>query len=116
MSIDFVVRDKLKALIAEFASITAEEAEEGQFSHKLDDFQTFCQANYKKFSNYVDEMVENDVSQGEYVEVLEKIKVESFELRNNLKLILQLFITNAKLFQEEYNKQEDWLNELNKLD
>jgi hypothetical protein len=61
-------------------------------------------------------MVDNDVCKGEHVEVLENIKAVSFELRNNLKLLLQFYMAYAKLSEQIYYKQEDWMDELNKLD
>jgi hypothetical protein len=115
MSIDFIVRDKMQSLLAEIALISTEEAKE-IFGQKLAEFQYFCEQNYPKFSGYVDGMFDNDVSKAESEGVLEKIKAESFDLKNNLKLFLEFFIASVKLYGEGSGRQEAWLNELNKLD
>jgi hypothetical protein len=118
MSIDNIVREKIETLLNELATQATEDQIEIFYQDKIITLQSYCEQNYKLFCEYIIAMKEHNVSQGDYYQVLEQIKAESPELRNNLKLILQLFIIiTSACGKEKFRKeQEDWLHELTKLD
>jgi hypothetical protein len=118
MSIDNVVREKIETLLNELATQTTKDQVAILCQDKMLPLQSFCDQNYKLFGEYIIAMKEYKVSQGDYFQVLEQIKTESLELRNNLKLILQLFIiiSGACGMEEPRKEQEDWLHELTELD
>jgi hypothetical protein len=119
MSIDFVIRDKIQNLLNQLTS--GGKANDINYQEQFKEFQLFVEDHYPKLCNYIEEMEDTNVSQGKHYDLLERIKSENPDFRNNLKLTLKLLmaVTSAELNDsgfESYKEQEDWFNELNKLD
>jgi hypothetical protein len=115
MSIDFVVKDKIETLLNQTPSIIDKETADIFCEEKLEEFEIFCRMNYPNFCECINYMRENGISQGQHCEVLEKIKLESIELRRNLKSALELFMCVSKFTDSFFFLCEElkvWHNEL----
>jgi hypothetical protein len=119
MSIDFVIRDKIQYFLNKTALITNNqeaEAFQDEYFQEAADFESFTKSNYPKFFGYIEKIKNNKVSEGKHYEILEKLSSEEYELKKNLKLMLELFMSITKFHDETFKEQENWLNELNRLD
>jgi hypothetical protein len=114
MSIDFIVRDKIQDLLNQTQSLTSGE-DLAPYMDKVEELHEFCKENYNGLCEYIELMQHNKVSDNKHQEVLEKYKGETDLLKDNLKRLLELFISLSK-FEGPYQEQLDWLNELKKLD
>jgi hypothetical protein len=117
MSIDVVILNKLQVLCSHSLTLANKEATESFCENEVHEFGEFCSENYPKLCEYDSLIKDNKIEQVGYCEILEKIRAESFELKNNLKLMLQLSLTLSKLMSDEgfYNEREKWLNKINIL-
>jgi hypothetical protein len=113
MSIDHVVKDKIQALLEKTKNLKSLE-EADPYCEQMEDLFEWCKDNYPTLCEYIEGMQDNLVKDGNYHIVLDKYKMESQELRDNIKLIIELCLSIPE--GPDAQNQKDWLDELKKAD